>query len=114
MAAPISVPMQTKIIELYENGSKIKDIAQTVAFGRNAVARIVQAHIDKNAAAPKAIGAADVTNLEVHKLKYLVRRQVSHGDCPNCNALLLFLNSDRQVTCTSCGKVSQLDAQARA
>ena len=86
MPAAISVPMQTKIIDLYEKGSKLKDIAQTVTVGRNAVARIVQAHIDKNAAAPQTIADAEFTNLQLHKLKYLVRRQVSHGDCPKCSA----------------------------
>ena len=108
MPAAISAPTQSKIIELYKSGSKLKDIAQLVAVGRNAVARIVQAYIDKNAAAPKAIGAADFTQDPLFKLRYLLDERVGIGQCPKCGTDFGYMATDNKAKCARCGTVLSL------
>lgn len=102
MPAAIHPLKQRQIIELWDSGQKIKDIAEAVGVGRNAVARIVQAHIDKQAAAPKTIAEAELTANELFKLRYFLAAKIGIVGCPRCKNHCGYTAYDANVFCPAC------------
>lgn len=111
MPAPITPPKQAKVIELYQGGLKIKEIAESLGVNRNTVASILKSGGDT---AAKGNAAAPLSSTELYKLRYLHMRLVGTDTCPNCKQSMVFLQTDREAPCQTCGKRWQIDPPKRA
>ena len=108
MPAAISAPNRAKVMELYQDRKTLTQIGATLTLARNTVAKIVREEEAKNAAAPKAIGAADFTQDQLFKLRYLLDERVGIGQCPKCGTDFGYMATDNKAKCARCGTVLSL------
>ena len=102
MPAEISAPNRAKVVDLYQGGLTLTKIGQSLGLARNTVAKIIRTDDSKNAPARKTLSAADLTPSEVFKLRYLLKREVAIGTCPECSRQFGYLARDEKCTCPGC------------
>lgn len=104
MPAEISAPKRAKILELYQSGLNMTEIAQMVVISRNTVAKVLRQPPGKNGPGAKSIGWADFNSEDLMKLKYFLSEHVDSGPCPtpNCPATLVYMKAHAAGFCQTC------------
>lgn len=111
MPARIAPPMQRRIIELYESGTRISAIATELALSRGTVSKYVKHHAG-NAGYLVPEDEA-LTRGEIRELRYVIAA-LGYIRCAGCRRHMPTLSTQAIVTCHSCGKETHRTLPSRS